>query len=101
MVPGRRFSTTMSAPWTSSRNSSLPSGDLRFIASERLFRLSLMKGDDSPSRKGAESRWRRHSARFGAIGILDLDHVGAQVGQLHRAKRTGHVAANLDQADTE
>src|SRR5213594_3455919 len=90
MVPGRRFSTMTSAPWTSSRKSSLPSGALRFIASERLFRLSLMNGDDSPSRKGAESR---------AMQLADLDHVGPKVGQLHRAERPGHVDADLDDSD--
>src|SRR5436190_720380 len=69
MVPGRRFSTMTSAFWTSSRKSSLPSGALRFIASERLFRLSLMKGDDSPSRKGSESR--AMSVRLGTDAPLD------------------------------
>ena len=45
-----------SAPWTSCRKSSFPSGTLRFIARERLFRFNRINGDDSPSRKGAESR---------------------------------------------
>src|SRR5437660_1487766 len=56
MVPGRRFSTTTSARSASRRKTLFPSGAFRSSASERLLRLSRMKLDDSPSRKGAVSR---------------------------------------------
>ena len=56
MVPGRRFSTTMSARSIKRRNTSFPRGSLRSRARERLLRLSRMKLEDSPSRNGAVAR---------------------------------------------
>src|SRR6266542_5917585 len=57
MVPGRRFSTTTSAPRTRARKTALPAADLRSRASERLLRLRRTKLEDSPlSRKGAVCR---------------------------------------------
>src|SRR6267143_5246375 len=56
MVPGRRFSTAMSARSIKRRNTALPRGSLRSRARERLLRLSRMKLEDSPSRNGAVAR---------------------------------------------
>jgi hypothetical protein len=35
-----------------------------------------------------------------ALGLLDLDHVGAHVGQQHAGQRTGQSLAHLDDADS-
>src|SRR6267143_2128128 len=56
MVPGRRFSTRTSARAASVRKASLPRGALRSRATERLFRFSRRKLDDSPSRNGPLAR---------------------------------------------
>src|SRR5436190_15345261 len=56
MVPGRRFSTRMSARPMSRRKISLPREAFRSSASDRLLRFSRTKLEDSPSRNGAVAR---------------------------------------------
>src|SRR6185295_9396511 len=56
MVPGRRFSTRMSARPIRRRKISLPREALRSSASDRLLRFSRTKLEDSPSRNGAVAR---------------------------------------------
>ena len=72
------------------------SGWRRSSVSERLFRLKLSKKSES-----VPFLVRRHVARDVAAdrGILDLDHLGAEVGELHRPERAGTVLLDRDDAD--
>src|SRR5690606_2166000 len=33
------------------------------------------------------------------VGILDLDHIGAEIAQPHRCRRTGQVTTKIDNPD--
>jgi hypothetical protein len=44
-----------------------------------------------PALEGAE--------RIARAGALDLDHIGAEIGQMHRGSGPGDVGAKLDNAD--
>ncbi len=44
-----------------------------------------------PAIEGAE--------RIAGLRPLDLDHVGAEVGQMHAGRRTGDVGPHFDDAD--
>ena len=52
-------------------------------------------------RGGRRAGERRPLAHPVALGRLDLDHVGAQVGEQHPAERAGGDLAELDDADAE
>src|SRR6267143_1700831 len=98
MVPGRRFSTSRSARAASPRKISLPRGALRSSATERLFRLSRRKLDDSPSRKGPLARMdgapplSSQIAEAKAVGAAVWHRDGASLAQVHQ-ERPGFFSA--------
>ena len=62
----------------------------------RLFRLNVSKKSE------LSSSWiRRHVAADVAAdrGILDLDHLGAEIGELHRPPRAGAVLLDGEDAN--
>src|SRR5215467_10944891 len=71
MTPGRKFSTTASAEATRRSAASSPARDLRSRVTERRFRLASRKNAETPPGKVSAPAQR-----------LDLDHVGAEVGQI-------------------
>src|SRR5262249_29718178 len=56
MTPGRKFSSTTSAPSTRSQKTARSVSALRSSVSPRLLRFHSMKGADSPSMKGGAPR---------------------------------------------
>src|SRR5262245_24824367 len=56
MTPGRKFSSTTSAPSTRSQNIARSASSLRSSRMPRLLRFHNMKGADSPSMKGGAPR---------------------------------------------
>ena len=60
----------------------------------RLLRLSIRNGADTPLMRGSLI-----AARIVAAGqLLDLDDVGAHVGEHHAARRAGHDLRELEHA---
>ena len=85
-TPGRNGSNMASACSTSWSTTSTPSGDLRSTATDRLPRWSRSPGG------------RLGVAEAGVLGPVDLDDVGAQVGQHEAGERAGADAGDLDDA---
>ena len=61
----------------------------------RLLRLKLRKLAVTPFFRRASDRSRRV-----ALGRLDLDHVGTEVAEHHRAKRSGDDLGKIQNAKT-
>ena len=89
MVPGLKFSLTMSAVAISRSTASLPAGVCR--SSARLFLLRLNRGK-KPAPEPSSRRVLSPAER------LDLDHLGAQVGQHHAAGRAHDHVGEFDDA---
>src|SRR6202171_207950 len=60
---------------------------------------SLVPIEPDERRRFAIQKGSRVARAVAADGVLDLDHVGAEVGQLHRAKGAGHVDPDLHNPD--
>ena len=73
---------------TSRRNAARPAGALRSSATDSLLRLSRANGELCPSEERAGGPDRVRAGR-----VLDLDHPGAEVGELHGGERRGHEHA--------
>jgi len=81
-----------SADRTSRKTMSRASAAFRLSTMLRLPRLTALKLGLSPptAPASAESSLRRR---------LDLDDVGAEIGKLHRAERSGHDLGHIEHAD--
>ena len=95
--PGRRFSTRTSAPARSRRRTSAPSGVLQVEADRALVAVDRQEVGRGPraGRRVADPR-RTPAARRVAVGRLDLDDVGAEVGQEHRRVGAGEDRREVD-----
>ncbi len=93
-TPGRKFWMNTSAVPIRRSSASRAAGFFRSSARDRLLRLLL--------RKEAEKPLRRLLAALrvvAAVGVLDLDHVRALVGEDHRRLRAGDHGGQVDDAD--
>ena len=98
MVPGRKFCTSTSACATSlAEDLAARFGVLTSIDSERLPRL---RGDEQ--RRELAGLVDRGTAAAGDVAAdrLDLQDVGALVGEKHRRERARHHAGQIDDANT-
>ena len=97
MTPGRKFSATMSAVSAMRRNTALPSSERRSRAMLRLLRFS--------ARNPPAMSWVRRDAHAPRVvagaGPLDLDDVGAHVGQQHGAHGAGHDLRQVQHFDAD
>ena len=66
---------------------------------ERLLRFSARNSAEAALRRGALDARRRPADVVAAAGVLDLQHVGAVVGQQQRAEAAGQQAAEVEHAD--
>ncbi len=98
IAPGPRLSTTMSAPVASSRTRSRPAGEPRSTAALRLEVLRKRNSTPSSSRPAAVPT-RSSAAADRRAGLLDLEHVGAGVGQQLGAVRPGDLGRQVEDAD--
>ena len=97
MTPGRKFSQTTSATRQRSWKIACPSGRSRLIATLFLFRL--IGEEVGALALGPEER-RAHDAHgVAALRILDLDHLGPEVGQEHRAIGARQHAREVEHPD--
>src|SRR5438270_8653157 len=94
ITPGRKFSTSTSLVAISRAKTALPSSLRRFSDSERLLRLNAAKYQERPS--FMTPCWRR---RIADPLCLDLDHLGAHIGQHQGAERPGQDASQIDDPD--
>ena len=90
IVPGRKFSSTMSAVFTSSAKISLPRALAQVEAEAALAAIVDAEIDALAAHHG------RVLAGFLAAEAFDLDHLGAEVGQDHAAARPGLVARQFE-----
>ena len=88
LTSGRKFSTTTSARSTRRSRISRPSAALRFRVRLRLLRCRFWKSDPA---RAAEPM-----AVGPLVRHLDLDHVGAPVGELAHAGRSGAHPRQID-----
>ena len=96
IAPGAKFSTSTSASRISFSMTSLPSGVLVLIASDRLLLLSIVKYRASTS--GMSRSWWRVTSP--PVVPLDLQHVGAEPGEHLGAGRAGLDAGEVDDLDS-
>ena len=72
------------------------------VASGRRFEVeddAAFAAVDGDERGAVRADARAHLPRGIPFRRLDLDDVGAQIGQLHRAERAGHDLAEVEDAD--
>ena len=93
--PGRKDSTTTSARTHSSRASATSPGSLRSSVTERLLRLR----PEVVGRALLDERRPPGARVVAAVGALDLDHVGAEVAEAHRAQRSGEHPREVGDED--
>src|SRR6476620_2240760 len=89
---GRKFSTTTSALAASRRKVAAPSGDLRSSVMPRLLRCRFWKSGP----------WRAPPQVFADIqvlGQLDLDDIGAPIGQLANGSGTGADTRHVEDSE--
>ena len=92
-VPGRKFSMSTSASSQRRCITSRSSGALRSSAIVRLLRPAELP----PERHAVARVAPAHVAqRVAAVGPLDLDHVGAEVGEVAGARRAGDHRRRVD-----
>ena len=92
MLPGLKFSTRTSASSSSRSSTSLPAGFERSRPTPFLLRLIA----DEVAGIARLVEWRAPFARLVALRRLQLDHLGAVVGQYHRAVRASEHAREID-----
>ena len=90
-TPGRKFSTTMSASFASAFTMATPSGCLRFTVTDFLLRACRYHHSE-----GALVELAPFAQRVAAVGRLDLDHLGAELGHDAGGERTGNERAELE-----
>ena len=98
MTPGRKFSTTTSASFARRRKISLPSGALG-VEGDRL--LVAVLGEEARAHEPlVELRHDAELARQVAVlGVLDLDHLGAQQREVQRGERPGQHVGEVQDLD--
>ena len=98
MTPGRKFSTTTSAVLSSLRKISLPSSAFRLRVSDFLLAFWARKLVPISCLLSV-----RHVAQLAgqvaAVGVLDLDHLGAQQRQVHGGERAGQDVGQVQDPD--
>ena len=93
IVPGRKFSSTMSAVFTSVGEDLLAARTAHVEADALLAAVVHGEIDALPAHH------RRMLARLLAAESFDLDHLGAEIGQDHPAARTRLIARQFQHAD--
>ena len=97
MTPGRKFCTRTSALSTSRRATARPSGFFRSSVRLRWFLWARRKKTLTPLRKRLRARPVALPER--SAGRLDLDHVGAHVGEELDARRPEQELGEGEDAD--
>jgi hypothetical protein len=98
MIPGRKFSHTMSALAARRLAISTASGFARSSVMLRLFELMPRKEGPSPFCRPFPAH--RRGAPHVVAGLrLDLDHLGPEQGKLVGAERPGDVAGEIEDSD--
>ena len=99
--PTRKFSTRTSPRSSSRRRTATAVGLLEVEPDAALVpvdRQVVGRGPGLAGRRGRADPRRAPAARRVAVGRLDLDDVGAEVGQQHRAVRPGQDRRAIDDA---
>src|ERR1051326_3337488 len=98
MTPGLLPSTRTCDRSTRPSRASLPASDLRLSVTLRLFLFSALKRTLWPA-TNAVDQWRLPTHVITASRLLDLDHVGAHVGEQKGAESAGQKAREVEHAD--
>ena len=95
MTPGRKFSMTTSTDLANFSKAALPSSDFRSSVTLFLLRLTLRKKTLS----FVQERRPERTQFVAAVWLFDLDDLGPEVAQQHRAVRTGDHPRQVQDAD--
>src|SRR3977135_2700167 len=96
MTPGRKPSTTTSAPFASRRDTSNPFG---FFKAEP-YRALVAVDEPEKIRHGRNPAHATHRAGIvPCFRVLDLDYVRPHVGEVQRRHRTGKESRQVEDAD--
>ena len=77
-----------------------PFEDGAALAGLQVERDASLAAVDGVEAGAVEAGRPRHLPRRVAGGRLDLDHVGAEIGEQHRAERAGHHLRGVEDAQT-